>query len=240
MMIEKIYESISGEIHLWEIHLDCKEDVLERRTLLLSEVEKVRMANFKFLIDRQRFVCFHGAMREILAKYAKIPPGQLIFHTEEFGKPFFEQFENLQFNLTHSHDKAILAISNASVGVDIEYIRPIDDILEFSSRFFTEQEKDDVSGRSGDDQLKRFYQIWTGKEALIKATGKGLSYDLSSFSIQSSCPPFIVFHNRNQKNGPNESWNLHFIDNWNEYTGACVYAGITKAIRFYEWESAFS
>jgi 4'-phosphopantetheinyl transferase len=95
------------------------------------------------------------------------------------GKPYFKNSRNLHFNISHSGNLILCAISdNAPIGVDVEKIKP--KILDHFKSYFTDQEWHDIT--INDNSVKRFHELWTRKEALIKADGRGLSIDLSSFS----------------------------------------------------------
>ncbi|MBT3546573.1 MAG: 4'-phosphopantetheinyl transferase superfamily protein [Flavobacterium sp.] len=95
------------------------------------------------------------------------------------GKPYLNNSRNLHFNISHSGNLILCAISdNASIGVDVEKIKP--KILDHFKSYFTVQEWQNIT--INDNSIKRFYDLWTRKEALIKADGRGLSIELSSFS----------------------------------------------------------
>lgn len=80
----------------------------------------------------------------------------------------------LGFNLSHSGDWIVLATaSHGQVGVDIETIDPTFPALEIAEEFFLLEERRWI--RKGADPTLRFFQLWTAKEALMKATGEGMS-----------------------------------------------------------------
>ena len=98
------------------------------------------------------------------------------------GKPYFKNYPEIRFSLSHSGNMAVLALSDSEVGIDIQENRGY--IERIAKRFYHEQEwkilenKDSVS-----ECEKLFYQIWTGKEAYIKYTGKGMRQDLRNFYV---------------------------------------------------------
>ena len=86
------------------------------------------------------------------------------------GKPYFPQYPSLHFNLSHTHGMALCAISDTSVGADIEWIRPRRDALP--RYVFTAAEQRQYQELGGD--WPAFYTLWTRKEAWCKYTGQGL------------------------------------------------------------------
>lgn len=83
------------------------------------------------------------------------------------GKPYFADLP-IFFSLSHSGGKAILAVSDREIGADIQQMRPVD--LRLAQRFFTARERAYV----GED-VSRFYEVWTKKEAYGKWQGSGLA-----------------------------------------------------------------
>ncbi|MDD6094375.1 MAG: 4'-phosphopantetheinyl transferase superfamily protein [Clostridia bacterium] len=99
----------------------------------------------------------------------------------EQGKPFFEDC-GVRFNLSHSGDYAICALSPTDVGCDIEKIALCP--MEIARRFFTEDEYREIKAQpEGEMRDGLFYRYWTLKESFIKATGQGFGLPLNSFKI---------------------------------------------------------
>lgn len=98
--------------------------------------------------------------------------------TSDNGKPFFPDYENLYFNLSHSNGIAACVISDLPVGIDIQYMGKYD--TKISERFFTADEQKYIF--QSDDKDLAFYTIWAKKEALLKCTGRGMGA-VSSTSV---------------------------------------------------------
>lgn len=94
------------------------------------------------------------------------------------GKPSLRSAK--PFNLSHSGDYAVLAVSCNSVGVDLERIRPID-WERISARFFHPSEQAYLSQSA--DPRTAFFWIWTLKESYLKAEGLGFSVSPARFCI---------------------------------------------------------
>jgi 4'-phosphopantetheinyl transferase len=91
--------------------------------------------------------------------------------------------EDICFNVSHSDKYAVIAISTGEVGVDIEHIQNVDDWVGISNRFFAESERKALAQVSADVRKAAFFQLWTHKEAYLKAIGVGLTRSLTSFSV---------------------------------------------------------
>ena len=100
----------------------------------------------------------------------------------EFEKPFYKEYPEIHFSLSHSGVMAMCVISDRPVGCDVEKIRERD--LDIAKRFFTSEEYDLIKSQKTDElQTKMFFRIWTLKESFVKCIGTGLSTPLNEFSI---------------------------------------------------------
>ena len=179
---------LSSELHVWVIDTH-DNDFFQKHYNVLSKEEKERSQKFLFSSDTHNFLSSHIATRLILSKYIKCLADQIIFGYHEYGKPYILNKNKVCFNLSHSGQKAIIAIYEKDVGIDIEHINrelKIKDITEFA---FNEQELLQLNTFSGNNQKKEFFKLWTKKEAILKAKGTGLfddlkNTDISNYSVQ--------------------------------------------------------
>lgn len=94
-----------------------------------------------------------------------------------YGKPYIDG--SFHFNISHSADRVMLATDASPVGADIEQIREID--LRITRKFATEREKEYIiSAPDASEQYRRFFIVWTLKEAYIKAEGEGMHIPLKT------------------------------------------------------------
>ncbi|MBR5515528.1 MAG: 4'-phosphopantetheinyl transferase superfamily protein [Clostridia bacterium] len=89
------------------------------------------------------------------------------------SKPYIKNDSSFFFNISHSHEWVCLAVSSKEIGVDIEKHDPAKTRL--AKRFFSKKEQEFCK------TVKDFFDIWTQKEAFIKAIGVGLSYGINTF-----------------------------------------------------------
>ena len=92
----------------------------------------------------------------------------------EKGKP---EVDGFFFNLSHSEDYVVLAVSDKPVGCDIEKIKSAREGI--ARRYFSDKENLYLESFQGDSRIQEFYRIWTIKESYVKMTGEGISFTKS-------------------------------------------------------------
>jgi len=146
----------------------------------VSKEKQEQIKRFRFDIDKKLCLYSQLLVRTEICKTLNIRNGEFFFVKNEYGKPHLKNYPNFHFNLSHTRNAIAVAIFDKPVGVDVEKIRNAD--LKIAKRFFAESEfAYIVKSEIGTD--KRFYDVWTKKEAYIKYVGKGLSIPLNSFDV---------------------------------------------------------
>jgi 4'-phosphopantetheinyl transferase len=193
-----------GEVNVWLLRLEATPAKFEQLRALLSPDEASRAARFLRNADRERFTISRGRMRQVLAQYLAADPRDIQFAYENQGKPFLKKtaaHAPLHFNLSHSHQLGLLAVSSTSpVGIDIEHAKDTLDAPGLAKRFFSDAESAIIAGAPDADALRRrFYTCWTRKEAFVKALGSGIAGGLDCFDVltpESPDAPAAVFAHR--------------------------------------------
>ena len=167
-------------VHVWAANLDS-----QRSTDALSPDERERIARFHHPEDRQRHAAARAALRELLGEYAAIDPGAVRFSYGPRGKPSLaEPTDGIHFNLSHSEAVAVYAVAlGAEVGVDIERVRPSDDLEDVARDYFSAREVAALLALPAALRPRAFFDCWTRKEAYIKAVGDGLACPLDRFEV---------------------------------------------------------
>ena len=194
-------------ILVWTWNLDTDPLSGEAGDALLSEDEKARCRRLVSSRLRRRFVAGRARLRSLLAEHLGRDPRLLEFVQNEYGKPRLAQAPSVHFSLSHSEDLAFLAVSDTlEVGADIEQVRPINH-LDLARRYFHPNETAAIERPpDADDQLRNFFHIWTLKEAVVKALGKGLSIPLDTFEVSiARSPPVLAL----APEGAPRAWWLH-------------------------------
>ena len=148
---------------------------------VLSTDEKTRAASFRSEHDWRRYIAAHAALRLLTARYTGEAPESLAIRADSNGRPILES-SKLHFNLSHSGSWVVIAFSSAlPLGVDVEEVRKIPDLMAIARAHFAMTEIEAISRLSPNQRTMAFFAIWTRKEAFAKATGRGLSFPLQTF-----------------------------------------------------------
>jgi len=174
----------SGEVHLWRLSLDQPDVIRDRFRLTLEPDELSRASRFHFEKHRRHFLVGRGFLRDIVARYLDEKPENLRFAYGAYGKPSLAADTAVRFNMSHSHEVALLAITrDVELGVDVEHVRADFATADIARRFFSQAEVEAFDMLPPEEQVAAFFKCWTRKEAYIKAIGKGLSQPLDGFDV---------------------------------------------------------
>ena len=177
-----------NEVHIWNFDLDKINSQIEQFEKILSNDELTRADKFHFEIDKVRYICSRGLLRILLRVYTGFSPNEINFTFNDYGKPTLSTIHNhpgLHFNLSHSKQFMSVGFAkDAIIGMDVELMKPLKDHLEIAKRFFSESEIEQLNAFPKEKILEGFYSCWTGKEAVIKLSGEGLSHPLKDFDVQ--------------------------------------------------------
>lgn len=154
----------------------------------LSDKEKIQAEGFINNTLKNNYILSHGLLRHLLSLYIKSNPKNIQYSVNQFGKPFLKNDNcTLQFNMSHSKDYAayIIALED-QVGIDIEWKDKSINIEEVSELVLSQKEISLFNKLNSKEKFPAFYDIWTKKEAIIKAIGQGLSYPIETIEIMHS------------------------------------------------------
>jgi 4'-phosphopantetheinyl transferase len=150
----------------------------------LEPDELNRASRFYFEKHRRHFLVGRGFLRHVVARYLHKKPENLTFAYGAYGKPALAADQTVRFNMSHSHEVALLAVArDVDVGVDVEHVRADFATADIARRFFSQAEVDAFNMLPREEQVAAFFRCWTRKEAYIKAIGKGLSQPLDGFDV---------------------------------------------------------
>jgi len=148
---------------------------------LLDDVERERAARFVFERDRHRYVAAHAALRRLLGQRTGRLPESLRFELGAFGKPRLSVAAECTFSLSHSGDRALVAIAqDGDIGVDLERVAPLRDAEALVRQCFSEREQRQFFAMPEPERALTFLRAWTRKEACLKALGTGLQVEPSA------------------------------------------------------------
>jgi len=179
--------AIAGaNVDVWTIHLDVPETSVSAAQQFLSPDELVKANAFRNEQAQRNYIIAHAALRQILAGRLQTNPAEITFLNGPQGKPALAGTlaGRLEFNLTHSGNLALVAVtSGAEVGIDVETMRAMPDALRLAERFCSATESDALSALPIGEQAASFLNLWTRKEAFVKANGLGIVNALTRFEV---------------------------------------------------------
>ncbi len=109
----------TNQIDIWQFSL---LDIPQGALSLLDYDERERAFRFHFTRHQRRFIVARAMLRNILARYLNQDPRELTLSYQKHGKPFIPHGLQIEFNLSHSKDMALLAVGKTvPLGIDIEY-----------------------------------------------------------------------------------------------------------------------
>ena len=199
----------AGEVHLWVVPLDTP---IEAARQLLDSAELARAFGYREPAHGARFAAGRAGLRRLVASYLGADPASLCFRLGRAGKPAVavhvpagdhavghscDLVPGFEFSLARTEGLALVAVSAAAVGADIERIRPRPGLADLVATRFPPREAACIGSGCigsgfrppagpGDHALRGFYRHWTAREAYLKAIGCGLS---GLRRVEVSCSP---------------------------------------------------
>jgi phosphopantetheine--protein transferase-like protein len=174
-----------GEVHVWfrTTGSTGAADVQAARATL-SGAERQRADRFHFTEDCRDYTLAHDLLRRALSTYRPVAPDGWRFQADGAGKPFLADDPKLSFNLSHTRQLVACAIAaGPPVGIDVERAVRVLDAAAIAGRYFSSDESAALARCGDEDRTMRFVELWTLKEAFVKAVGAGLAMPLDAMSF---------------------------------------------------------
>ena len=152
---------------------------------VLSSDEKRRLARFHSRPKQELFLLAHGLVREALSTCAHVDPADWQFTVGAHGRPeIVRPASRLRFNVSHTEGLAACAVTDGrDVGIDVENVSRARS-AQLIEKVFSPREQTDLRSLPEQGQAARFFELWTLKEAYLKARGLGLTtMSLRAFSF---------------------------------------------------------
>lgn len=176
-----------GEVHVWLTEAERQSDPSwwAGALALMTADERARHDRFVFERSRRQFAAARALVRRVLAGYVGAPPEALRFVVSAHGRPALTpEVGGLVFNLSHTEGLAALAVAReAELGVDVEDCQRRSRPEDIADHFFAAAEVAGLMALPAAARPARFFDLWTLKEAYIKARGLGLALPLGGFAF---------------------------------------------------------
>jgi 4'-phosphopantetheinyl transferase len=181
-----------GVCHLWFATLDELRPDAVQFEQLLDDGELQRADRFRFSHDRERFVLGHGWLRTVLSRYVTTEAATIRYARGPHGKPYVND-TSVRFNFSDTKDAILVGLtSGMELGTDIETLAREVDHEAVSEHYFTPSEIEGI--RNSSNPKLRFLELWTRKEAVLKASGVGIMDDLRVLSVDAPTNEMMIGH----------------------------------------------
>ncbi len=180
------------DVHIWSV------DLLggKQSCVALTKEEQDRADAFIRTEDRVRYEVSRAALRILLGRYVGRSPGDLRLGTGPNGKPALVDHPGVRFNLSRSGRLALIGLAmERDIGVDLAQRCDPDDGQDQIADFFAPEERNALRLLPAGQSAAAFTEVWTRKEAVVKALGDGLYRALDSFVVPvlPDDPPVVRF-----------------------------------------------
>lgn len=178
-----------------------------------SPDERVQARRYRHEIDQHRYLVGRALARTMMAHAIGRHPLALRIECDDRGKPHLVDDSRISFNISHSGDLVMVAVSRGrTVGVDVEQHRTDIDVAALGRVVFTDAELGRIMEAAPENQIPLFFRQWVFKEALVKALGTGLLKDPKRFQIgPGRVNPVIEFVGQDPDD-VGEGWHMRVID----------------------------
>lgn len=180
-----------GEVHVWLSTAETEVDAawLAAARELMNAEERARQDRFLFDRSRRQFAVARVLVRQVLAGYTGVAARELRFAANQHGRPALVGCDHagIDFNLSHTDGLAALAVTRTrEIGIDVEDAERRARPEEVADHFFAPAEVAGLMALPEAARRARFFDLWTLKEAYIKARGMGLAIPLDAFAYDLS------------------------------------------------------
>ena len=171
------------------VHVDLGSDRVREETALewLDAEERERWARYPYSGPQRQFLLSRAALRGVLCELLGCGNDVLSFPTSEDGKPsalIEGRPAPISFNVSHSGRHGLIASApSGRLGVDVEELVPRRNLDLLMDGVLGEEERREIAALDGREQVRSFFRLWTMKEAVLKAHGRGLLEDATVFQI---------------------------------------------------------
>ena len=223
-------------VTLWEGRLELDGARASELQGCLDDGERARALRFPRPAERERFAAGRGTLRHILAYHLDLPPSALRFGYTAEGKPYLTDYPELRFNLSHADDRFLVGVSrHGPLGVDLEAVPGTRVVSQAADRVLSEPEAAMFGTLDGAASGEWFTQVWTRKEACIKADGRGLGLDLRQLDVVTAPPRVLVWQEKSAGWSASARWTVRSMPADPGYAAALAAEGDDWRVERIRW-----
>jgi 4'-phosphopantetheinyl transferase len=216
----KGYSLSSDDVIIYSIYLPDYNELTKDLVHFLNPDERSRSERYYQDKDRNQFIICRAILKFVLAAYTQLDVTTIHIDYLFNKKPYLSSHPWLCFNISHSENFAVIAISLKKVGVDIENISKDFTFTNLLPDIFDNNEV--LAIQKAANKKHAFYKSWTRKEALVKALGKGIDDDFKNIP---SLDGHHIMDSNLIKN--TENWQVYSFELANQYFGAVAFESLS-------------
>ena len=201
----------SNDVELWHGKVGAGDAHYQAYWRVLDADEQAQAGKLHNPLLHKRYVEIHGRLRNVLALTLNESPEQIRIKKAEHGKPYLADYPEVAFNLSHTADRAMIAVARqCQLGVDIEICKPRLNLFGLVAKCFAKEEAAYWTQLPESQKTQAFYRFWTRKEAFVKATGRGIALGLNHCVIDPENP--AGFLSVPERCGQPAAWHVLDVD----------------------------
>ena len=219
------------EIDIWKFSLELQKDDQK----ILSDDELKRFDQETSTTKTDKRLAGRAHLRRILSRYTQTDPSEISFSYENNRKPVLANHPNLSFNLSHSGNIGLIAVTHSRrIGIDLEYLEAERPFSEIAERFLSKSENDFINEHPEEERPQAFYQVWTLNEAYLKALGTGFSVSSNDFSVIPNGPKGQLLNKTMLLEDTPGTWIFETLEIGPAYKGAICFERPQGNIRYWK------
>lgn len=183
-------------------------------------------------------------LRHLLSAYLGIDAADLVLAEADRGKPHIAHAASglaaadaspLEFNWSHSGEWALVALARGlAVGIDVERLGKPVRATALAGRFFDPSEAAALAAVDAAELNRAFTSLWCAKEAVLKASGVGISFGLDRLAFARQADVDWVLERLDPVLGTAPEWQLHGFAAAPGYRGVLAWRGGPRGVRAFE------
>lgn len=166
-------------LYFSELTPQLESETFNRLLGSVPNEKRLKISRYRFDIDKKLSLYSEILLRSLISRNLNIKNNNIKLDKDGLGKPHLKSHPDFHFNISHTKNAITVAVSTAPIGVDIEKVTAAD--IRIARRFFTADELNWVTSDKS-ELNKRFFIIWTKKEAALKRKGTGLT-DIKNIDV---------------------------------------------------------
>jgi 4'-phosphopantetheinyl transferase len=223
---------VTNQVDVWKIDTTKFFYRLDYFFSLLHQNEKQKALAFKVEKDKNNFIIRKGLLKYLLAKYLKTNTASIEFTDGNNKKPILvNNNTGLHFNSSHSGNFILIAIAKQEVGVDIEHINTAFNYQEILSAIFSDAEINWILKNT--KAVESFFQLFTRKEAIIKASSKGITDFIKNVPVLNG--KHLIGEATDMNIRTNLLLNSFFVEE--DFAASICFNSVVKQIQFYSLDN---